>query len=287
MKLLAKIILLSVVFQPMQTFASERQCFQGRYRFFENFEGINASPDEKTKIMEKACKELGNAELMEAKSLLARLSIPISSGVYGMLGQGLGAFSKLGDSEKQRKYMESLEQIKKIPDAMVRIQLTYNLVVSNQGRYDYEGMGFDAMISGWFIRWFEPGSLLSNVEATGSAGVCSSFANLLQWSLLQVSRYSGSSSMALAPTDFSSETYTGWVPGPNGWADGWGHAWVRVNLPRFSEKGQLLGFSHFDLDTTWYPQFSPLFPRRSGLSEEKRKEALRQCQEIQMCLKQL
>jgi len=53
------------------------------------------------------------------------------------------------------------------------------------------------------------------------------------------------------------------------------------------KNGRLLNFTHFDIDTTWYPHFVPLFPRRSGVSDGNLRRLRRECDEIRNCLSHL
>jgi hypothetical protein len=187
-------------------------------------------------------------------------------------------------SPEQRRFKAELDRIKTIPNSMERIQRTYELVARTQGRYDEESYGLRNALAGRIYRGESPGNLLDSAKRDGTVGVCREMAALLQWSLQQVSRWSGSRSMALGPNDFSSGEILSNAPTPDGWG---GHAWVRVNLPVHDATGALVNFRHFDLDTTWYPErFSPLFPRRAGASAQNISTARRQCTEIKRCLAQ-
>lgn len=276
---------LAIIFLSIpRVMASGNFCFKEKAHFFNFFKKLDGPAEKISDLMTSTCRELDVPEMNEGKSTLAKVMDPVSDLAYGVLGQGLGAFSRLESSDKQREFKRQLDRIRVNPNPVERVRLVHELVVRTQGKYDLKNGGLDSAWSGWLIAWQEPGNLINSAEKTGSAGVCREFASLLQWSLLQVARHPDSKGMALSPTDFSSEFMYAKVPGPKGWDDGWGHAWVRVNLPRFNSQGALEAFDRFDIDSTVYPQFSPLYPRRTGISNEKRIELLEQCKEIQECL---
>lgn len=236
-------------------------------------------------MTKNGCSELVDQPLLtEAYTALERAGAMAMTPIVGVFGQGAGAFANLNGSAKQRDYKKRLDVIGEEPNPMLRIKRVYELVAATQGPYDSAGHGMKNFIRGAGVRSSSPGNLINSAERDGSIGVCREMASLLKWSLQQVARARGSRSMALSPNDFSSTFMTGKVPGANGWKDGGGHAWVRINMP-IHEKGQLIGFSHFDIDTTWYPeQFSPLVPRRSGLSAPGRKKLIDECRRVQACL---
>lgn len=252
-------------------------CFKETLPYFQNFSKIKASAAVKSEMLTTSCNELHDSEMTRGKSFSEAAYHKIGNFMaFGLAGHGASAFSKLNGSAKQKEFLTQLNVIKKNPDPMDRIRQVYQLVVETQGKYDYDSEGHKNMSSGFFIFTEAPGNIINNAEKRGTGGVCRDFASLLQWSLLQVSRYEGSKSSALGESDFSSDFISGTVP------EG-GHAWVRVNMPQFN-KGRITGFNTFDLDTTWYQTFSPLFPRNSGLSQANREKAINQCHQISQCL---
>lgn len=262
------------------------RCFRGTSPFFENIKALGAAPVESVQAMMKTCFELEYKPLMFEPLSLSEQVVNelIAKGIFGVTGHALSAFSRLQGNNFEKQYMQRLSEIKKIPNPMVRIRSTYELVVENQGFYDHKKGGVDGLISGYVFAAETPGNLLQNANDNGTVGVCREMASLLQWSLLQVARHSQSNSMALGPSDFSSTFIGGMVPGDEGWGDGGGHAWVRVNIPEFDTFGRLSGFRNFDLDTTFNGNFSVLVPRRSQRSKEDRLALIEDCHQIVRCI---
>ncbi|AFY00766.1 transglutaminase-like domain-containing protein [Bdellovibrio bacteriovorus] len=278
-----KLILHSVFLMLLVQSASAQEqntCFEKAIPFFQNFSKISVSPIAKASMLESACEELDDPRLTEKigifKSLGHQFMAKFGFGVYG---QAIGAFDRLQGDEWQMEYAQKLQTIKSIPDPLERIRQVYLLVVRNQGSYDNDSNGMNSLKSGYIFGEYTPSNLLNTARKTGSAGVCRHFASLLQWSLIQVARHPSSRSSALGPLDFSSEFVLGTIP------DAGGHAWVRVHLPQYDLSGRLQGFNNMDLDTTWYSRFSPVFPRFSGLKNDTRIKAAKQCREIQTCLR--
>jgi hypothetical protein len=264
-------------------FASNH-CFQDKLPFFQNFNRFEASASEKLLALDNTCRELGQIEMHQKKGPVARVLhgvlAPVSAGLFG---SAAAAFSRLRSTPEGQSYMRELDQIREIENPVERVRLTYLLAVENSGEYDHSTMGMRTWISGLLIGANRPENLLANNKLRGTIGVCREFAALLQWSLMQVARHPTSKSMALGAADFSSSMVAGIVPGASGWGDGGPHAWVRVNLP-IIVNGQLKGFNHFDLDSTWYEKFTPLFPRRSNLSELNRNRAIKECNQLRHCI---
>lgn len=281
-------VIVALSIQTSVAAAGSADCFRGKLPYFQNF--VRLANDNSPPILPmtlRGCSELVDQPLLtEAFSPLERAGAMAMTPIFGVFGQGAGAFSNLNGSAKQRDYKKRLDEIAKEPNPMFRIRRVYELAAATQGHYDFSGNGMKNFARGFAVRSSSPGNLINSSERDGSVGVCREMASLLKWSLQQVSRAPGSRSMGLGPNDFSSTYMTGTVPGAKGWKDSGGHAWVRINMP-IHDKGQLLGFSHFDLDTTWYPeQFSPLIPRRSGLSAPGRKKLIDECHRVQACLVQ-
>lgn len=239
----------------------------------------NLSLVDKVQALNKTCDELNDAKNFKKNNII-ELIINKGSDVIGgglFSGQAASAFSNLNNNDIQKKYKAQLEAIKEIPDRLERIRRVYMLASFYQGKYDDDTMGSKADRNGFFIGASRPENLIDSAQKDGSAGVCRHFASLLNWSLLQVSRWKHSNKMELTENDFSSTTTSGEYGSGS-------HAWVRVNLP-VKQKNGVLDFQHFDLDTTWYPGvFVPLFPRLSGLSETKRKELASECALVYTCL---
>lgn len=254
-------------------------CFDGVMPYFKNFERLSGSADEKRQMLEGGCNEMKNIpEMADARSMSEKIQREVhEKAVFPYyMGQSSTVGEKLNGSEAQRKFQARLDEIKKIENPMDRVRKTYELVAKTQGFYDTQNM--------YEARNLSPGNLIDRAAEKGSAGVCRDFASLLQWSLLQVAKHPSSKSDTLGPNDFSSKFTVGDVPGVGGWRNGSGHAWVRVNLPQF-ENGQLKRFNTFDVDTTLYPQkFTPLMPRRSGLTPENKFNFLSECKQVSSCL---
>lgn len=265
----------------------EQVCFRDTLPFFKNFTHYSSTPQSKARALQDTCRELSQPEMYDAAGIAARLrDRTLSIGSTGLLGGATGAFSSLNDSPAGRRYMSVLNRIKQNPNPMERIRQTYELASIHSGEYDERDNGLPTWLSGWIVGAYRPENLLANARDRGTVGVCREFAALLKWSLQQVSRHPSSRSHALGPMDFSSDFMGSWLPGNGGWSDSFGHAWVRINLPVIQD-GRLVDFTRFDLDTTWYPRFTPLFPRRSGLSAANLKRAQIECRRVMQCLYRL
>lgn len=255
-----------------------RSCLSGRgFPLFSLMEKTRATREQKITMLENVCSELGRPGLHEKESIGERIRNKMAYVGGGLFGDAAAAFDDMNDSETQRAYMAALRKIKTIPDPMERIRRTYDLAVRHSGRYDEETLGLKTIKRGYLFGAHTPGNLVGSAKETGSIGVCREYAALLSWSLTQVARHTGSKRWDLGPTDFGVSSVPGQVPGG-------GHVWVRVRLPEHDRRGRLVGFVTFDLDTTWYGDFTPLFPRRTGMSETTRRRALDQCLEAIRCL---
>lgn len=263
------IFLFFLVLSP-SAFSQYDGCFSGTLPYFQNVRRASGSAAQRMLMLNRGCAELRRGDMTDAPGIGSAILSNVGESLsLPLAGQAWAAFSTLNGNENQRRYRRQLDEIKRIPNPMERIRRVYELVARTQGSYNY---GSNA------IRLGTPGNLIDTAAREGSAGVCRDFAALLQWSLMQVARYSGSTRMDLGPTDFSSEIKTGSTPSG-------GHAWVRVNLPNHDAQGRITGFNRFDLDTTWYPeQFSVLFPRNSSLSEGNRTRLVRECSTVVNCL---
>lgn len=261
-------------------YGGSRECFEDKLPYFQNFSRYKSSVPAKIKAINTACGEIDNEMFMNRDSA-GKLIINKLIGVvsFGLLGEALASFSSLKGSPEGRAYMKALATIRKIKNPVERISQTYRLAVINSGAYDHETMGTKTWYSGFIFGAYRPENLLKNSRDRGTVGVCREFATLLKWSLQQVARHPQSKSAALGPFDFSASIIAGNTPVG-------GHAWVRVNLPVIKE-GRLINFTHFDIDTTWYPQFIPLFPRRSGVSDKNLRRLREECDEIRNCLTHL
>lgn len=265
---------------------SSRQCVKADYLpFFQNFTQYEQSNFARLESLNNTCREIEWPEMNEGRNFGARLVDGLLPGLaFGILyGRAAASFSTLENTELGRNYMAELKKIRKNPNALARIKAVYELAARHSGTYDYESNGMRNLKSGAVVGAYRPENLLASAKRNGTIGVCREFAGLLEWSLMQVGRYEGSKNAALDTTDFSVDMMAGTVPGANGWKDGGGHAWVRVNIP--VQKNGGIDFTHVELDTTWYgDNFTPLFPRRSGVTEKTRKRAAKECRAIQRCL---
>lgn len=276
-----KILLILFIFVSYSHASSEQNsCFKGKLPYFKNFSRFEGSPAVKHAALERACKEIGNEMFMDKDSGVNRLKYTFITLLgFGLRGEVVASFSTLQGSPEGRAYMRALTKISSIKNPVERIAQTYRLAVINSGEYDHETRGNNTLFSGFIFGAYRPENLLKNSRDRGTIGVCREFATLLKWSLLQVARHPHSKSPALESTDFSAKTVSGNTPVGQ-------HAWVRINLP-IHKKGRLIGFTHFDIDTTWYPDFTPLFPRRSGVSDKNLRRLRRECDEISNCLSHL
>jgi len=249
--------------------AYSNKCFDHTLPFFLTIKKMNSTPGEQSMSIYEACQELQAPNIYIEPTVSTKILTSytkIAFPVFG--GQMFAAFSKLGGTHRQNTYRRELERIKKIPNPIERIKLVYELVLANQGDYDEKAS----------INFLTPNRLLNLVDRKKSVGVCRDRAALLQWSLMQVSRFYLSKGMALEQTDFSSQIEVGIL-------DGQAHAWVRVNLPNHNASGMLTGFTRFDLDTTFYPyKFSILFPRKSGLTTKNWQRLKSECTAVRDCL---
>lgn len=262
------------------SFASVNTCVQDKLPYFKNFARYKGSIKEKIAALGRACGEMDNDMFMDRDSHLGLIKNKIVNIVaFGMLGEAAASFSSLKGSKEGRAYMKALASIRQIENPVERINQTYHLAAINSGDYDHGTMGKKTWYSGFIFGAYRPENLLQNSQDRGTVGVCREFATLLRWSLLQVSRHPKSNSSALGPMDFSAEIVSGATPVG-------GHAWVRVNLPVI-KNGRLINFTRFDIDTTWYPQFTPLFPRRSGVSDKNLRRLRQECDEVASCLNHL
>jgi hypothetical protein len=270
-------ITLCLLFSFTSVWASPATCYQEKLPFFKNYTRFQARASTKLKALERACAEINNDMFMERDSagkLIVHKFISIVS--FGLLGEAAASFSSLQNSPEGRAYMKALSKIRRLKNPIERISQTYRLAAINSGEYDHATMGKKTWYTGFVFGAYRPENLLKNSRDRGTVGVCREFATLLKWSLQQVARHPDSTSMALGPSDFSAEIVGGSTPVG-------GHAWVRVNIPVI-RNGRLVDFTHFDIDTTWYPEFTPLFPRRSGVSDQNLRRLRRECEEITNCL---
>lgn len=265
--------------------ADPGNCFAGKLPFFQNFARTTGTSFDRMGQLQNACRELSHDEWNEPTTVGERVFGVVGGMSRGLNGAIAGSFSNWNGSPEQRRYKAQLDRIKTNPNPMARIQAVYELAARTQGYYDEESYGLHNAGAGLIYRGQAPGNLIDSAKRDGTVGVCREMASLLQWSLQEVARWSGSKSMALGPNDFSSSVVLSSAPtGDGGWG---GHAWVRINMPIHNSAGALVDFRHFDLDTTWYPErFSPLFPRRAGASRENIATLRRQCGEVRNCLAQ-
>lgn len=274
------VILIGALVIQSVSYAGEADvCFVNKNSFFDPISKVTMKPGARASTMSKLITELSDKDMHKGKGISETLIGSMTTGVAGILfGHAVSAFSRLDQTELQKSFQKELDRIKQVKNPMDRMKQVYDLVVRTQGEYDEYTLGFATVRKGKVALTYTPGNLINSAEEYGTAGVCREFASLLQWSLLQVARHPDSKGMALGPNDFSSELVGGDVPIG-------AHAWVRAHLPKFNKDGQLQGFNDFDLDTTWYSEFSPVYPRRSGISEEERKILINESKEIAECLK--
>jgi hypothetical protein len=252
-----------------------------------SLQAISKSPmalSSKIEVVTNQCHELQPsgeyATIYKSPSMVdsIRKSEPVRF-IHGIIfGKWSGAFSSLKGSPAQNEFMAKMNDIRQIQNPMERIRLVYDLVRATQGAYDNESNGFRTILRGGVVLANRPGNLIDAANENGTIGVCRENAALLSWALLQVSRHPSSKGMALNPdTDFSAEQVNGVIEGMGH------HAWVRVNLPKRDPNGQVK-FQSFDLDTTFYREFTPLEPRLSGLEPQIRQRYFDQCQTTMVCL---
>lgn len=198
---------------------------------------------------------------------------------YKLLNLGFPSFSSMDKSAVQRAYKREVELIKAYDDPYVRIKKAYELAVSYQGAYDYDENGKPA--GGGYV--FPPSKLIDEASRKESAGVCRDFASLLYWTLMKVNmsnsareNYNG----MLRPGSFTPGYESGFS-----WTDGItpsGHAWIRVTIAK--DVNGSTRFESFDLDTTWYENFSPIPVRHVKRSDRDLNAMLSRCEQIRNCL---
>lgn len=260
--------------------AGVSSCVEEKLPYFKNFARYQSTTRAKLRALDRACGEINHDEFMDRDKAIDHIKFKFVSIVsFGLLGEATASFSSLEGSKEGRAYVKALNRIRQIENPVERISQTYRLAAINSGDYDHGTMGKKTWYSGFIFGAYRPENLLRNSRDRGTVGVCREFSTLLRWSLLQVSRHPRSMSHALGPRDFSAEIVSGVTPVG-------GHAWVRINLPVVKD-GRLINFTRFDIDTTWYPEFTPLFPRRSGVSEKNLRRLRRECEELTSCLSHL
>ncbi len=244
---------------------AKEECFRGKMNLFQPYLKLKADRMQLRDMLAHTCRDLSDPENHDTH-IMDGVDVVGSKIIFATFGHAYSAFESLDDTQLERQYMNRLNNIKSIESPMERIRLVYELSTSIQGYYDKSEE----------VGGVTPATAIANSEKYGTIGVCRDYSSLLAWSLLQVSRHSESRTMHLGPNDFSAEMYPMIRKK---------HAWVRVNLPRHNNQGQLLGFQRFDIDPTWYPErFHMLMPRHIGISDETRIKALNQCKKIRSCL---
>ena len=261
----------------------EVSCFQGTESvvFLDVIKRMNLTPRENLQAVKLACSEV---DLRESSAMLQRRSGTFSRSfsnvwhfVYDTLyGPAAGAFSKLNATESQRRFRAALERIKMNPNRYERLRDATMLTMAYQGAYDSQA--FRRASRENFRMWTTPESVIESAEKTGFGGDCVSFSTLLAWSLLQVSRPVGNTTMALDESSFSATMLSRHFPGQGV------HSWVRVYLPRLVP-GKGLEMDSVDLDTTHYrAALTVLHSRFEGLSEPEMSALSRTCEKVIRCL---
>jgi hypothetical protein len=283
MKKTISLALLCTVFSIVPMFddahaQSGNACFpKNRLPIFGIIEKSKTSVASKIEMVNTVCRELSESELHTKQSVLQRIQNGMAYVGGGLFGDAAAAFDDMDDSETQIAYKNTLRRIALIPDRMERIRLTYDHAVRHSGSYDHPTFGMKTIKRGYLFGAHTPGNLVGAAKENGTIGVCREYAALLYWSLLQVARHPSSKGRwDLGPNDFSVSSIPGVAGGP--------HVWIRVTLAEHDSIGRITGFVRFDLDSTWYATFTPLVPRRTGLSDQTRNAALRQCVAISDCL---
>lgn len=231
---------------------------------------------EKRSALVDACSELSrqwsSGEYVQTPQTVPYLALRAISSVWLTYRTAASAFTILGGTEVQDAFKARLQEIRKDPRPLNRIQQVYEAVLYYQG--DIQGT----------FTLDNPGQMLDRVRQTGVGGTCRDFATLLYWSLLQVARPNGYESQLgeLDENSFSVDMPTG-VGNQNGKWSREVHVWVRVNVPK-RRNGQL-SFESYDLDTTNYrSRFTPLMVRFQGVSDVELSRLHGRCMEILECL---
>ncbi|HXH73926.1 MAG TPA: hypothetical protein VNJ08_03105 [Bacteriovoracaceae bacterium] len=174
----------------------------------------------------------------------------------------------LGSDQNVKDYKAKLASIGQIQNRFARIRKVYELSVSAQGPYDDGGGPI----------FSTPGRTINKTKDNKAWGQCRNFAQLLEWSLLQVNR------SPFLPEDmkkWGALDEDSFMPKFVHDEDA-GHAWVEVSLP--VGIGGKQEFHKINLDTTWYKDYTPLYPRRGVVDAGKRNQLLAECSKVLSCV---
>lgn len=185
----------------------------------------------------------------------------------------------LGGNVILNEYRSKLDEIGKIENPHVRIRKVFELARSYQGSYHHNQRSLKEVLGKMFLMRGGIGAQLQRAKSTGIGGQCRDFARLLTWSLMEVQRSPKISSQyrswgTLDKNSFSARTVFSNSPE---------HVWVEVKIPKAEGKG-IGDFDAIHLDSTYYEDFAPLYPRHSGVSKTKRMEIQKGCKSVLACL---
>lgn len=271
------LLILTIGFTGRSDAANVASCYAGRLPIFAVQAKTSAPLEERKYALMNACGDLSKPQMLQARTHVGN-AVDVAATAFGggLAGHWASKFSTLNGSLLQRNYRAEIARIRKTANPIERVREAYILAGTHSGEYDDEG-SFPTLKSGYVVMMETPENLLNNFEKRGTVGVCREFASLLQWTLEQVARPMKAG--RLGAREFTASNIGGRVAGSGGLSDGGQHAWVRVKFASGLK---------FDLDTTWFPkEFTPLAPRRSGLSAAYVRRAIDECQAISACLETL
>jgi hypothetical protein len=237
--------------------------------FLEIAQGLRASSSHEKWSLDGACHELSQERLTaEGRAIVGSDAFSITDRAYA-LGKNVSVFLwyaiptlasevarvVVGPGPEMRRYLAELEDIRRVGSRSVRLARAYNLAISALPHWEESAT--------WFVG--APSALMKK-KKNGDGAKCRDFSWFLMWTLQQVARPESARSNlgALGADDFVVTTV--------GVHD---HDWVRVLLPEPGVSSD--DWPRIDLDPTFYPVFTPLYPRRSGLPEHERTRLLKAC----------
>jgi hypothetical protein len=273
MKQLIFLITIAIAFPAFSRTSKEnhRLCFKNETQlpeFLRTIAESNLSAKETLDATYFACVEVQDIETSEpgpvqdhARFAQKNWDFPVIGPMSVKFAEFFSGTDSLRLRDVRRDFAKKLKAIRSLENRYERIHQTYRLVNQYQGKYDRD--------SKLPLFSTNPKDTLERSSETSYGGVCRQFAELLKWSLNQVSQQ-GSSSI--------NKTFTADI------ASSWDHMWVRVTLP--SEDGSGSVEETIDLDNTDHPHLFVPLRSRTSLSENEQQAIDGQCRRLQACLRE-